>query len=151
MNLYEACKALGIWHVAKARAEVWSMSSVNEDSLVDLKGHAKSAFKRLAFDYHPDKGGDQDKYLEIQEAFDDIKAATCQAFIDALDIEKKETAEYYDPGSDRCWECTKWSSMVHSCLTIHCTGYEAPKKRKFEGIRGQTQFAVQVDDVGFAQ
>ena len=151
MNLYEACKILGIWHVAKARAEVWSISSANEDSLEDLKNLAKTAFKRLAMEHHPDKGGDQNNYLEIQEAFNLIKEVTAQAVIDALDIEKKETAEYYNPGIDKCWGCTKWSSMVHACLTIQCTGFEAPKKRKFGNIRGQTQFAVQIDDGGFAQ
>ena len=146
MNLYEACKNLGIWHIAKARAEVWSISNVNEKSLEDLKNWAKTSFKRLAMEHHPDKGDDQNKYLDIQEAFNIIKEATGQAIINALDVEKKEIAEYYKPGTKKCWECTKWSSVICTCLTMRCTGFEAPKRRRFENVRGQTQFAAHFDD-----
>jgi len=146
MNLYRACKILGVWSIAKARAEVWSISNINEESLINLKDCAKTAFKKLAMEHHPDKGGDHDKYIEIQDAFMTIKTATGRAIIDALDIEKTETSVYYRPGDEKCAGCTKWSDVVCSCLTIQCTGFEAPKQRKFGNIRGQTQFAAQIDD-----
>jgi len=135
MNLYEACKILSIWPIAKARAEVWSMSHINDSSLIDLKDRAKTAFRRLALKYHPDKGGNQSKYLEIQEAFNLIKGSTGQSIIEALNIEKNVIAKYCEPGAEECWECVKWSSMIHSCLTIQCTGLEVLKK-KFKNIRG---------------
>mgnify|MGYP003323485044 CR=1 FL=1 len=33
----------------------------------------KSAFRKLAVQYHPDRGGDENKFKEINEAYDKIK------------------------------------------------------------------------------
>ena len=33
----------------------------------------KAAFRKLAVQYHPDRGGDEDKFKEINEAYDKIK------------------------------------------------------------------------------
>ena len=35
----------------------------------------KSAFRKLAVQYHPDRGGDENKFKEINEADDKIKTA----------------------------------------------------------------------------
>ena len=33
----------------------------------------KAAFRKLAVQYHPDRGGDENKFKEINEAYDKIK------------------------------------------------------------------------------
>ena len=35
----------------------------------------KKAFKKLAMQHHPDKGGDSAKFQQINEAYDSIKTA----------------------------------------------------------------------------
>src|SRR5210317_1152812 len=35
----------------------------------------KSAFRKLAVKYHPDRGGDENKFKEINEAYDKIKTS----------------------------------------------------------------------------
>lgn len=150
MNIYEACIRLGIWSVVKARAQVWSISgSCREESLQDLKDTAKKTFKTLCMIHHPDKGGEHDYYLDIQTAHDIIKDAKSRNFLDALEDEKKSQISYYEPGSDQCFRCRKWSNLIRACFAITCSGFEEPRKSKFANIRGRTKFAITLDDAGF--
>ena len=34
----------------------------------------KKAYRKLASKHHPDKGGDHDKFIEIQSAWDELEA-----------------------------------------------------------------------------
>lgn len=36
------------------------------------KEEIKKAYRKLAFMYHPDKGGDKDKFIKIQNAYDEL-------------------------------------------------------------------------------
>jgi DnaJ-class molecular chaperone len=155
MNLYSACIRLAVWNVAKARAEVWSISDRdgNEKSLSELRDFAKRSFKKLAMDHHPDRGGDRDNFEEIQEAIDLVKVAEAKDFIDALEDEKKSSVVYFDPGSENCKSCSRWGDVLGMCITVTCSGFQEPQRRRFANIRGQTQFAAFLDDAqtGFAQ
>jgi len=144
MNLFSACIRLGIWNITKARAEVWSMSNLNTDNklLSELLDIAKKSFKKLAMDHHPDRGGDNKNFIEIQEAYDIIKNATVGDFINSLDDEKKSSIKYFDPGSDNCKACNRWSNVIDMCITVTCSGFDEPPKRKLFRVKGQTEFAT---------
>lgn len=155
MTLYSACIRLGIWSVVKARAGVWSMSGHkdHENSMSEVKDMAKRAFKKLAMDHHPDRGGDRDNFLEIQEAAEIVKSSKLNDFLNALDDEERSSVVYFEPGSENCKSCTRWSDVVGMCITVTCSGFQEPQRRKFVSIRGKTHFAVNLDDAqhGFAQ
>ena len=130
MNLYEACAVLGVWHVVKARVEVWSMSPGDHTTaLNELKSMVKDKFKELALEHHPDKGGNNEVWIKIQEAHDLIKSATIIKLMGALDIERKSSVKYCAPGSAECKSCSKWSDLANVCATSSCSGfkeYETP-------------------------
>jgi len=141
MNLYWACIRIGIWSIVKARAEVWQASgSTSPESLQEIKDLAKRSYRSLSMLHHPDKGGDHDNYLEIQSAFDSVKSATVSDFIQALDEEKKSLIKYYEPGSEDCRGCGRWSDIVGMCITVTCSGFQAPGKPRFANILNK--FAV---------
>lgn len=142
MNVYSACIRLGVWNIAKARASVWSLSNNNDhtESLSDMKETIKKCYKKLALNHHPDVGGDKYNFLEIQEAYDTIKKANCRDFVSAIDDEKKSLTKYYDPGSEQCSKCNRWSDITLSCITVTCSGFLEPPPRKFSHIKGQTKF-----------
>lgn len=137
MNIYSACIRLNIWNVVKARVEVWAITeSCNNESLDELKLTAKKAFKNLCMDHHPDKGGNHQNFLEIQMAFDLIKNATCNNFINALNEEKQSKIIYMNPGSEKCNSCRKWSNIVNACITITCSGFDEPTRdNRFANVR----------------
>lgn len=139
MNIYSACIRLGIWELAKARAGVWllSNSSDHAKSLSDLKDVIKSYYKKLALSHHPDVGGDENNFLEIQAAYDMIKAANHNDFVNALDYEKKSLTKYYEPGANNCFECNRWSDITKSCITVTCSGFQEPPPRKFSHLLGR--------------
>ena len=155
MNLYSACIRLTIWNVARARAEVWSISDRNdhENSLSELRDFAKRSFKKLAMDHHPDRGGDKDNFVEIQEAIGIVNEAKSQDFINALDDEKRSSVAYFEPGSEDCRKCARWGDVLGMCITVTCSGFQEPQRKRFANIRGRTQFAAILDDAqpGFAQ
>lgn len=155
MNLYTACIRLAIWNVVKARAEVWSMSGHgdHDQSLSEVKNLAKRSFKKLAMDHHPDRGGDRDNFLEIQAAMEIVKSSKVNDFLNALDDEKRSAVVYFEPGSNNCKSCTRWGDVIGMCITVTCSGFKKPQKRRFANLRGKTQFAVILDDAqhGFAQ
>ena len=130
MNLYDACIVLDLWHVVKARAQVWSISTSNHaTALNEIGDKAKNRFRELALQYHPDKGGDGNKYLEIQEAYDLIKSATVSGIIDTLKIEASTNIEHFTPGNIECENCSKWSSLIKVCATHTCTGFKHCEKQ----------------------
>jgi hypothetical protein len=91
MTLYQACNVLNIWPVAKIWAEVWFSSSYVDEKLVDnVVSVAKASFKQLAMIHHPDKGGESDNYVNIQNAYNVIKSATVNSFIDSLKEESNK-------------------------------------------------------------
>jgi hypothetical protein len=121
--------ALDIWHVAKARAEIWRLvKSVDTKSLDDVKAIAKGKFREMAMVHHPDHGGDHNAYIKIQAAYDIIDAATIHSFISALDTERELQTSYHKPGSPECVSCGKWSSVIGGCMTTTCTGYVSQRK-----------------------
>jgi len=129
MNLYDACIVLNLWHVVKARAQVWSISTSDHSmALSDIKDRAKTRFRELALQHHPDRGGDNNKYLEIQEAHELIKSATVSGFIDTLPIEASMGIKYYTPGDMECADCSKWSELIKVCATSSCTGFKHCKQ-----------------------
>ena len=130
MTLYEACVILGVWPMAKAHAQVWSMSSGDHSSMLDeFKAKVKDKFRELALKHHPDKGGNNDEYVKIQFAHELVKASTVASLIWALESEKQASTKYYDPGSSECGNCSKWSDLVHACSTSSCTGFSEHSKR----------------------
>lgn len=135
MNLHRACIRLGIWSIVKARSEVWfSSGSHSSESLQELKDLAKRSYRSLSMNHHPDKGGDHDNYLEIQEAFSKVKEATANDFIESLGEEKDSKTEYFEPGSDECKKCGRWSDVVGMCITVTCSGYQTPTKPRFANV-----------------
>jgi len=147
MNVYLACEALDIWPIVKARAEVWSISSTaNAKAINNLKSIAKNKFKELAVVHHPDKGGENDKFIELQRAHDVIKNATIEQIIDSLKDEQESNRVYFEPGSLQCKDCTKWSDIVGLCITVSCTGFKSPKDSNvlgFNKIRRRQRTQVQ--------
>jgi len=135
MDLFVACIRLDVWEVAKTRATVWSMSQhPSVEALTELKEFAKRSFHKLAMSHHPDKGGDQQVFVEIQQAYELIESATADNFVHALRIEKSSTATYCQPGAEQCRSCRKWSDVVQSCITVTCSGYEEPRKPRFANL-----------------
>ena len=133
MTLYEACMVLGIWHVAKARAEIWRLvKSIDTKSLDDVKTIAKGKFRELAMLHHPDHGGDHGAYVKIQAAYDLVNAATTNAFVNALDVERELQITRHKPGSPECVSCGKWSSVTGACMTTTCSGYENVSQPKIK-------------------
>jgi len=141
MNIYLACEVLDIWPVVKARAEVWSVSNtVNNKPINNLKAICKNKYKKLAAIHHPDKGGDQAKFIELQKAHDTIKDATVEQIIDSLKDEQECNRVFHESGSLQCKDCTKWSDIVGLCITVSCTGFKSPKDTNvlgFNNIRRQ--------------
>lgn len=137
MNLYEACATLGVWHVVKARAEVWSVSPGDHTTTLDeLKSMIKDKFRELAMKLHPDKGGDNDGWVKIQEAHELIKSATVIGLVGALETEQLSGVKYHAPGSEVCNNCSKWSDIVQTCATASCTGF---KERGTHVLLGKVQ------------
>lgn len=147
MNTYSACIRLNIWSLVKARAEVWAVTQLyDEESLNELKVTAKKAFHSLCMDHHPDKGGEHENYLEIQKAFDLIKGATHSDFVNALDEEKQSKTVYFEPGSEECSSCRKWSDVVNTCITVTCSGFDEPTRSgRFANIRGKNKFSAMME------
>jgi len=147
MNLYDACMILNLWHVVKARAQVWSISTSDHTiAFNDVKSQAKNKFKELALQHHPDKGGENAKYLEIQAAHELIKLATISDFINTLSIEAVNDTKYCAPGSTDCIKCSKWSEIVNVCVTTTCTGFKQNEKSiygKFD-VRQKASKNVQI-------
>lgn len=142
MNLYSACIRLGIWPVVKASAEVWFAAGENSqdsfnDLFNDLKNIAKKSYHDLSMNHHPDKGGDHDNYLEIQRAFNLVKNADANAFVGALSEEKQSKVKYYEPGSEECKSCGRWSEIVGMCITVTCSGYQSPSKPRLAAHRNK--------------
>lgn len=137
MNLYKACIRLGIWPTVRSYAEMWSVDSNKNDIsiLEEVKDLAKRSFRKLSMEHHPDKGGDHNNFLEIQESFNKVKNSTIKCFISALDEELESNINYYEPGSDECKECSRWSSMVGMCITITCSGFQPSAKPKLVNAR----------------
>jgi DnaJ-class molecular chaperone len=158
MNLYEACINLDLWHVAKARAEVWAISKSggSDASLDSLKLIAKDKFRELALIHHPDKGGTNSDYIEIQESYDMVKKASTKDFIRALEVEIESSIVQYKPGSPECRECSRWSSIFQACITSTCTGFRKhaiPSKSKRwtrESLQGSGFFSRRSRDLGQA-
>ncbi len=130
MTLYQACIALDIWGAVKARAQVWSMSSIgNEADMLDiLYAIAKTSFHKLALAHHPDKGGSTNRYLQFEGAYNKVKASRAQDFIDALQDESKVTMVTYKPGSNECRSCSRWSAIFDACITDTCSGFNLLKR-----------------------
>lgn len=148
MNIYSACIRLNIWNVVKARAEVWAITKpCNNESLDELKLIAKKAFRTLCMEYHPDKGGSNQNFLDIQMAFDLIKDATYNNFINALNEEKQSKIIFMSPGSEKCGSCRKWSNLVSACITVTCSGFDEPTKdSRFVNIRRGQVFSDNGDE-----
>lgn len=127
MDLTKACTLLDIMHVARARAEVWTIvDTPSRESFDELKVIAKNQFKVLAMTHHPDKpDGSHEAYLEIQEALRIVKEAQVSDFIDLL-----SAAQHYTPGSDECFTCGKWSDIAKVCTTTQCSGYKPQREQK---------------------
>jgi len=145
MNLYDACAILDLWYAIKARAQMWSISNCRPTSLDEVRILVKNRFKELALQHHPDKGGDNSKYLEIQEAYELIKSASVPDFIHALSIEAANNIKYYTPGSQDCANCSKWSDVVCVCVTTTCTGFKQHEKsicNKF-GLKQEVSKGIQ--------
>ena len=73
-------RLLALWEEGYSYAEyVWDPDSCRADRelLGLLEGHtpaeAKRAWRSLAIANHPDKGGDPEAFMRIQEAYDNIK------------------------------------------------------------------------------
>lgn len=152
MNLYSACIRLGIWNTAKVRAEVWSMSDQpdHKESLSNLQDLARKSYKKLAMDHHPDMGGNRDNFIEIKDASELVQNANESDFVNALGDEQRSLITYFDPGSESCKNCVRWSDIVKSCITVTCSGFKEPRKRKFVNIRGKTRLAVILDTAKLA-
>lgn len=122
MNLYKACVLLDVWHLAKARAEVWALSkSPSIESYLDLQKAIKIAGRKLMVEHHPDKGGDHTKFTEIQSAYMLANNSTIIDYIGALSFEE---VNKFDPGSDECSDCKKWNDIFNVCMTVKCSGLE---------------------------
>jgi len=159
MNLYDACVVLSLWHVVKARAQVWAISTSDHSiALSDTKVLAKNKFKELALQHHPDKGGQNSAYLEIQEAHELIKSATLSDFINVLGLEPKNDTKFCTPGSMECMACNKWSDVVKICITTTCTGFKQHEKsirskfdirrKAFTGVQTSGFFTRGSQDLG---
>lgn len=97
-------------------------------------------------DHHPDRGGDHQNFLEIQAAFDLIKGAAQNNFVNALDEEKQSKTVYFEPGSEKCSSCRKWSDVVNACITVTCSGFDEPTRNgRFADIRGKTKFSAMME------
>jgi DnaJ-class molecular chaperone len=114
-----------MWRVVKARAQVWAISKQggSDASLESLRLIAKQKFRELVMIHHPDKGGTNSDYIEIQEAYNIIKSAERKDFIRALDIEAESNIIQHKPGSSECKQCSRWSSIFQACITSTCTGF----------------------------
>lgn len=81
-----------------------------------LQAHRKAALK-----HHPDKGGDADKFKEINEAFDCLK----------------------DPEKRRFYDQVRWTSLsVHNITLAHATLDSMAKRRTRRAARVQPVAAV---------
>ena len=148
MNVFDACVRLGIWSQIKVGVEVWAFSKSAYDNahLLTMKSIAKVAFKDLAMDHHPDRGGDPKIFLDIKSAYDIIIKSEFSDFVIALDNGKKSELVYFKSGSDQCNNCDKWGKLVDTCITMTCSGFEERKKINPIEIRGRTRFAAILDD-----
>ena len=50
--------------------DYYKILGVSEDA---SDGDIKKAFRKLAVKYHPDRGGDENKFKEANEAYDTLK------------------------------------------------------------------------------
>ena len=134
MNLLEACKTLSVWHIAKARANVWLINeSDNIDSLNKLKSLINSKFKEIAREKHPDIGGDSEIYTNLQAAHNLIKESSTSDFISALREDIENSKQFHKPGSDECKECYKWNSFLSICSTTKCGGFDRISRASVPG------------------
>ena len=103
MTLAEACDVLGLQ---------------NGPSLTS-KG-VKAASRDLKFLYHPDKGGDQHKWLELQEALNVVNtlleksdAKAPKPSLDSFSKTRKSRNEWAQ-ASYTMYRVSKWRSVSHS-------------------------------------
>jgi len=123
MTLRQACKLLGIWPIVEIWTKIWSNSRVISTT-GNIIMSAKSNFKNLAMKHHPDKGGDHNVYVKIQEAFNMVKDATVNDFICMYREEGDKTDIFYKSGSQECLGCVKWSSIAKTCISNTCLGFK---------------------------
>ena len=53
-----------------AKADYYDLLGVKKDASPD---EIKKAFRRAAIEHHPDRGGDEEKFKEINEAYEVLK------------------------------------------------------------------------------
>src|SRR5579871_3200756 len=53
-----------------AKRDYYEVLGVGKDASAD---EIKKSFRRLAVEYHPDRGGDEDKFKEVNEAYEVLK------------------------------------------------------------------------------
>lgn len=123
MDLYQACRELQIWTVARAYAEVWRDTSSHDYN--KIKELAKKSFKKLACKFHPDMpGADHSVFLKVKDALDVVNNSTINQLFDALDEERKDSIKYFTPGSSECKTCIRWNNLLNNCIFMACRGFE---------------------------
>lgn len=136
MDMYRAAVRLGIWPVIKAKAEVWlATCKPNIELLEEIHGLAKQAYHTLSLEHHPDKGGKHDNFVEIQKAYESVHISKVGDIIHALGEERRSQTQYFEPGSDSCKRCERWSSLVGVCITVTCAGFQAPAPPKLTVLK----------------
>jgi len=57
----------------------------------------KKAYRKMASKHHPDKGGDKDKFQEVQQAYEHLSDATKRQHYDAYGFDAPQQNQSYDP------------------------------------------------------